>query len=541
MTAKLKAEQIVSIYNKLERDKDTLKSHWQEIADYIVPRRQNVQTQLTPGGKRMSKIYDATAIRALRIFANGLYGHLTSQAYPWFDLTTKNKELADSPVVKWWLSDTTERMRAAINASRAAQSLHELYTDLGWAGTGCMYMEPGKRYAINYQTLDISTVCIMEDANGVVDSVYRLARFSARQCIQYWGNKCSEKIQKAYKENKFNEMFDIIHAVYPREDYDWNKRDTLNMPWAVRYVEKESKNELAESGLKIFPYCVPRWEKDTTEVYGRSPCMDILPDVKMLNQMCYDDMRAVQKRIDPPLLASKESALSTTRTTPGSVIYHKTGEKPEPMNFGGDIKLAFEAENQRRVAIEKGLYTDLFLLLAQSNDANKTATEVRELIEEKLTLLGPALSRLQTELFDPMLSTTFQILYSAGLIMPAPQELMGEGLEVEYVGRLALAMKQTETRAATATLGLAGNIAQFAPDVLDNFDTDEIAVGTAMRNGMPIKYIRPPDVRDQIRQQRAEQAAKQQQAAMALEASKAMPGLSKAPESGSPAEAMMGR
>jgi hypothetical protein len=125
--------------------------------------------------------------------------------------------------------------------------------------------------------------------------------------------------------------------------------------------------------------------------------------------------------------------------------------------------------------------------------------------------------------------------------MPAPQELLGEGLEVEYVGRLALAMKQTETRAATATLGLAGNIAQFAPDVLDNFDTDEIAVGTAMRNGMPIKYIRPPDVRDQIRQQRAEQAAKQEQAAMALEASKAMPGLSKAPESGSPAEAMMGQ
>ena len=541
MAKKISAEEIIAIYKRLDEDKQTLKSHWQEITDYMAPRRQNVTTQLTPGGKRMTKIYDSTAIRSLRVFANGLYGHLTSPAYPWFELTVKNKDLAEIAAVKWWLADATERLRSAINASRAAQTLHEVYTDLGWAGTACMYIEPGKRYALNFQAMDVANLCIMEDANGVVDSVYRCAKFSARQCIQYWGKKCSKKIKDAYEAGKYNEMFDIIHAIYPREDYDWNKRDALNMPWAVRYIEKESKTELAESGLKQFPYCVPRWEKDTTEVFGRSPGMDTLPDVKMLNQMVYDDIRARQKRIDPPLLASKESALSTTRTTPGSVIYHKTGEPPVPMQFGGDMNLMLESENQLRGSIERGFYADLFLLLAQSNDPNKTATEVRELIEEKLTLLGPALSRLQTELFDPMLSVSFSILYQQGYIMPAPEELAGEGLEIEYIGRLALAMKQTETRATANTLSFVGSMAQYDPSILDNFDSDEIAIGTAMRSGMPIKYIRPPDMRDAIRQQRAEQQAEREKAAMALEASKALPNLSKAPEAGSMAAAMTGQ
>jgi len=539
--ADLAPEKIVEIYDLLDQDKSTLKSHLQEIADYMIPRRQGVTTTLTPGGKRMSKIYDGTATRALRVFANGLYGHLTSPAYPWFELTTREQTLADIPAVKFWLGDTTEKLRAAINVSNAPLALHEVYTDLGWAGTGCLYIEAGKKYKLNFTSFGIATVCIMEDANGVVDTVYRLTRMTARQCIQYWGEKCSEKIKKAHKEGKHNEKFEIIHAVYPRDDYDWTKRDAKNMPWASQWVERDTKNELASGGHSDFPYCCPRWEKDNDETYGRSCGMDALPDTKMLNQMCYDDIRAIQKRIDPPMTASTEAGLSTTRTSPGSIIFHKKGEAPVPLELGGDIRLAFESEERRRQQIEQAFYVDLFLLLARANDPNRTATEVRELIEEKLTLLGPALSRLQTELFDPMLGRCFNILLKRGEFLPPPEELSGQTLEIEYIGRLALAMKETETRAALSTMQIVGSMANFAPDVVDNFDTDEIAVGTAQRKGMPVKYIRPPQVRDQIRQQRAERMAQQAEDAALLETGKVLPGLTKAPEQGSVAEALMGK
>jgi hypothetical protein len=536
-----KPEKIVEIYDLLDQDKSTLKSHLQEIADYMIPRHQGVTTTLTAGGKRMSKIYDGTAIRAVRVYSNGLYGHLTNPAYPWFELTTKNRELADLPQVKFWLGDTTEKFRSAINTSNAPLALHEVYTHLGWAGTAPLYIEPGKKYKLNFMSFSIAQVCIMEDANGIVDTVYRLTRMTARQCIQYWGNKCSEKIRKAVEQGKHNEKFDIIHAVYPRDDYDWMKKDAANMPWVSQWVEKDTKNELSRGGYTEFPYCVPRWEKDNDEIYGRSCGMDALPDVKMLNQMCYDDIRAIQKRIDPPITASTEAGLSTTRTSAGSIIFHKKGEKPEPMLLGGDIRLAFESEEQKRQQINQAFYVDLFLLLAQANDPNRTATEVRELIEEKLTLLGPALSRLQTELFDPMLSRCFSILLKSGEFLPPPEELAGQSLEIEYIGRLALAMKETETRAALSTLSIVSEMANYAPEVQDNFDTDEIAVGTAQRKGMPVKYIRSPQARDEIRQRRADQVAQQQEAAELLEAGKVMLGLAKAPEQGSIQEALMGK
>ena len=532
------AKKILAIYDKLDADKGTLKSHLREIADMILAIK-FLHDQWVEGGKRHANIYDGTAIRAHRVFANGLYGNLTPQSVPWFALTVKNKSMAENANVKFWLSDTTERMRSAINSSNAPLSLQNVYRSEGWAGTAILSVEPGKRYLLNCQTYSVGNCCISEDADGVVDAIYRLEMFSARQAIQKWGDKCSEKIKKAYQGTEPNKMFEVIHAVYPRDDYNWKKLDSLNMPYASVWIEKEGKNILAESGYKEFPFMCPRWEKDDGEVYGRSPGMDALPDAKMLNQMCYDNMRGVQKMIDPPLLASKESALSSTNTSAGGVIYHKSGEIPSALDSGGDFRIALEVEEQRRMAIKEAFYNDLFQLLGSDDRHDRTAYEISKRIEENLSILGPALGRQQTELFDPFLSRVFWILYRAGHLLPVPRELIGQGLSVDYVGRLALAMKAYETNATGNVLSFLGSYAEMRPDILDNFDFDEISQGTAIRSGMPIKYMVPPDVRDKRRAIRAEQAAKQQQA-LELEAmANQVPNLSKRPEGGSPMDQLM--
>ena len=261
--------------------------------------------------------------------------------------------------------------------------------------------------------------------------------------------------------------------------------------------------------------------------------MKALPDVKMLNQMRYDNLRGLQRMIQPPLTTTKETAFSTTDTPVGKVIFSKAGTELKPLVTGARYDWALESERDTREMIEKAFYTDLFMLLAQSNDMTKTAYEVRQLLEEKLTLLGPALGRQQTELFDPMLSRVLFLLAERGAILPPPRELYNQGLEVNYIGRLALAMKQFETQAAGATMSFVSQIAQVAPDVMDNFDFDEMAHGTAQRSGMPVKYLRPPEARDNIRAQRAKAQADNQTAATMIEAAKAIPGISKAPEPGS--------
>ena len=526
-------EDVVDTYNTLDAEKGTFKSHLQEIADYMVPEGQNVTNQPTMGGKRMSKIYDGTAIRALRIFANGMYGNLSPLSTPWFIVTAKDKRVAEMSNAKFWLADTTERMRNAVNASNAPLALHEIYKAEGWAGTGVLYTDEGRRYAINCQTFSIGNCCITEDAEGVVDGLFRLEKFTARQCIQKWGKKCSAKIVKAFNDGKKNEIFEIIHGVFRRNEYDWRKIDAVNMPYASMYCERLTMNPLEEGGFHEFPYAVPRWEKTSGEAYGRSCGMDALPDTKMLNQMCYDNMRGVQKSIDPPIFAPSEASLSTNNTRAGGIIFYKSGHKPETLNSNGRFDIALEVENGRRDAVKMSFYNDLFQLLAQDPTNEKTAYEISKRLEENISILGPALGRQQTELFDPFLSRVFSIMLRKGLFLPPPPELVDQGLAIEYVGRLALAMKSQETQATGVVLNFVSPLAEAKPEILDNFDVDEIVQGTATRAGMPIKYLVAPEVRDQRRQERAEQLAKQQQSAELQAVAQQLPNLSKAPEPGS--------
>ena len=530
-------KKIVEIYNRLDSDKAAYQAHLREISEYLVAVK-FLYDQWVAGGKRHKNIYDGTAIRAHRVFANGLFGNLTPQATPWFSLTVKNKSIAEISNVKYWLADTTDRMRSAINASNTPLALQQVYRSEGWAGTAVLYVEPGKRYALNCQAFSIGNCCVLEDAEGVVDALYRLERFTCRQMIQKWGDKCSEKVQKAHKDQKYTETFDVIHAVYPRDDYNWNKADNLNMPYASVWVEKEAKNVLAESGYQEFPYAVPRWEKDEGEQYGRSPGMDALPDGRMLNQMCYDNWRGIQKQIDPPLLATSEAALSTTVTRPAGIIYYKPGHEPKQLQSNGRFEIALEVEEGRRRAIKDAFYNDLFQLLASDNRTDRTAYEISKRLEENIYILGPALGRQQVELLDPFLGRVFWLLFRAGAILPPPRELMGQGLEIEYTGRLALMMKAYETRATVDTLNAVAPLAQINPEIMDNYNLDEIAQGTALRAGVPVKYLNPPEFVAEIRQKRAEALKAQQEAETLERAAQQIPNLAKGAEKGSVLEAL---
>ena len=55
------------------------------------------------------------------------------------------------------------------------------------------------------------------------------------------------------------------------------------MPFESVYLEYKNGNELSVGGFKEFPFVVPRYLKASNEIYGRSPAMTALPDVKMLN------------------------------------------------------------------------------------------------------------------------------------------------------------------------------------------------------------------------------------------------------------------
>ena len=80
-------------YRTLQSQRSNWESHWQELADYMLPRKADITKKRTEGDKRTELIYDGTAIHAVELLASSLHGMLTSPSTPWFSLQYRNREL----------------------------------------------------------------------------------------------------------------------------------------------------------------------------------------------------------------------------------------------------------------------------------------------------------------------------------------------------------------------------------------------------------------------------------------------------------------
>ena len=167
-----------------------------------------------------------------------------------------------------------------------------------------------------------------------------------------------------------------------------------------------------------------------------------------------------------------------------------------------------------RQRINGSFYADLFLMLANATDTRMTATEVAERHEEKLLMLGPVLERLHNELLDPLIDITFNRMIESNLIPPAPEELQGMELSVEFVSMLAQAQRAIGTNSVDRYVNSMGAVAQMKPDVLDKFDSDSWADNYADMLGIDPSLIVAGEQVAKIREDRAmaQQAAAQAEA-----------------------------
>ena len=54
-------------FYSLANQRETWESHWQEVADYVVPRKADVTKNRSPGDKRSELVFDGTAILAAEL------------------------------------------------------------------------------------------------------------------------------------------------------------------------------------------------------------------------------------------------------------------------------------------------------------------------------------------------------------------------------------------------------------------------------------------------------------------------------------------
>lgn len=213
----------------------------------------------------------------------------------------------------------------------------------------------------------------------------------------------------------------------------------------------------------------PRWEVAGEDSYGTDcPGMMSLGDNKQLQVGEKMSAQAVEKMIKPPMIGPTSLRQQKASILPGDITYVDTREGMQGFRPAHEINFnisALEAkQDQVRMRIKSAYFEDLFLMLASSDRRQITASEIDERHEEKLLALGPVLEQLNQDLLDPLIDNAYAIMDAQGYIPPAPEEIAGQALKIEYVSIMAQAQKLISIGSVDRFSGFVGQLMQIAPE-----------------------------------------------------------------------------
>jgi Bacteriophage head to tail connecting protein len=521
-----KRSRLLTRKQALWNERSSWDSHWRDIATYQMPRAGRfISTDVNKGGKQQQSIYDNTAIFAHRTLAAGMMSGMTSPARPWFRLGLSDKDLMEYAPVRDWLFQVADTMRAIFAQSNTYNTLHQCYEELGAFGTWADFVQPDFENVIHHYPMTVGEYALSTNDKGIVDTVCRQLQMTVGQLVKQFGkDKCSIAVQNLFDRGTLDSWVPVIHMVQPRADRDSSKQDAKNMPFSSCYFEQNGDSEqyLGEGGYKRFPALCPRWVVTGNDIYGRSPGMDCLGDVKQLQHEQLRKGQAIDYQVNPPLQVPSQYKDQARNRLPGGVMFvDQTGP-------GGGIRSAYDVNlrldylladiQDTRDRIRGAYYADLFLMMANDRRSGTTATEIAERHEEKLLMLGPVLERLHNELLSPLIDITFERMSDAGILPEAPPELQGQDLNIEFVSTLAQAQRAVAAAGSDRLLGTVNTLVQVWPEVRHKIDAMQVIDDYASLFGVNPKMVRPDEVAQEMAAAEAQAAQAQQQGAAAAQA-----------------------
>ena len=120
-----KPKEIIEKFNRLKSERHNWENHWQELYDYMLPRKATVNVTLTPGDKRNVFLYDNTAMHSAQLLSNALHSLLTNPSSLWFELSTGDFRIDKQDDVRFWMQNAAKRVFDVLNNTNFQTEIHE--------------------------------------------------------------------------------------------------------------------------------------------------------------------------------------------------------------------------------------------------------------------------------------------------------------------------------------------------------------------------------------------------------------------------------
>ncbi|MDY6408133.1 MAG: portal protein [Pseudomonadota bacterium] len=442
-------KQLYTRFQKAKNRRSQWESVWQECYEYALPQRESLFLDYkTP----VSHLFDATAPDAVDQLAAVMLSEVTPPWMRWFHLKA-GTDLSDSDRerIAPELDSLSEKMHAHFDRSNFALEIHQCYFDLITAGTACLLFEEapiGASSAFKFTAVPLSEVYLDEGPSGRLDTTFRECHLDQNTFETRFPNfELSSKIKKSEKTDSIT--FSVIESVIPspKGGYDYtaflnpdSQYDTLNGTDTV----------LKEAHFACSPFISFRWLKAPGEIYGRSPVMKTLPDIKTANKVVELILKNASISVTGIWLAEDDGVLNPNNINlvPGAIIPKAVGSKGlTPLEAPGKFDVSQLMIDDLRKHIRHALLGDR---LGEVNTTKMTATEVLERSDEMMRIFGATYGRLQTELLTPLIERATAILRKRGEI----PEIFLDGRILKIAYQSTRAEKQAQIDANNALLWL---------------------------------------------------------------------------------------
>ena len=436
----MQARMLLERYEAARKRRDYWLRLWQDCYDYALPQNAGFAGSLTPGQARNAQIYDATALDAADQLAASLLGNLTPPWSQWFGLKPgPDLSRAEGDALAPVLENTAKIIQSHFDRSNFAVEIHQCYLDLVVGGTASLSFEeaePGGFSAFRFAANPLSQVILEEGASGALDGVFRLSQMTLDQMTaRYPYAEIPGAVLKTSARDP-QATYKVLESVLPREAvYDYT---------ALLMDQGSSPVILSEGVFAQSPIISFRWMKSPGEIYGRSPVMKALPDIKTANKVVELILKNASIAVTGIWQADDDGILNPANIelVPGSIIPKAVGSKGlQPLEMPGRFDVSQLMLESLQGNIRRALLSDKLL---PPKGARMTATEVLERAAEMSLLLGATYGRLQSELLTPLIARAYGILRRRGEVPDIA--LDGRLIAVDYRAPLARVQGQRDVQ-----------------------------------------------------------------------------------------------
>lgn len=416
----LSPKSILARYRRARDRRTGWEGLWQECYDFALPARDTAVRGASSGPRRWDRVFDGTAPDAVDQLAASLMAQLTPPWARWFGFTAgPDVTEEERPQLAIQLERASAIMQSHFDRSNFAVEMHQCYLDLVTAGTACLLFEeaaPGEPSAFRFTAIPLAQVVLEEGSAGRLDVSFRRCEFDAQQLLDRFPAAAGlDELAARDRAGDTEVRVPVIEAVVPDDG-------------AYAYVaiaETDAIGGTAESILArgrfaSNPFINFRWLKAPGEVYGRSPVMKALPDIKTANKVVELVLKNASIAVTGIWQADDDGVINPAniKLVPGTIIPKAVGSAGlTPLETPGRFDVSELVLDQLRGRIRKALFVDQ---LGQVNGPRMTATEVLERAAEMARVLGATYGRLQSELLSPLVGRGRTILARRGEIPHFP-------------------------------------------------------------------------------------------------------------------------